>query len=418
MRIKEEDSDTLRGQYYFILILHIPNDSGKEKLHEPQFGVESRIPRVESCTISTELAKGTRQPITATTATMADGMLALSWNNHASTFCHMLSHIRLKDKYADATVACEGKFYPVHRIVLSTCSKYFEEMFELTSAGKHPIVLLQDVRKYELEAILSYMYAGVVSVAQKDLARLIKVAELLQIKGLAVPDELPSEKRGGSGQNSGNAGERTSKSSYLSEHGEDRASPYRKRRRREEPLLSSRATAVSAGNRDDDDIQEIKTSDYLSKDFRESSDDDNRGFTDPGQSVVNTEGRSMESDRLQRQPSADPTMNSSKDAKEDMLCIKEEVMDEPSDTGGNPVKTEIPYEPLGDNLEESVDLPLNDQDDYSHSSGQMPSESTAEALAGPSGIHEWLSGGDLAAMENYGGEGSPQPSDPSQAQQM
>ncbi|ROT82609.1 putative nuclease HARBI1 [Penaeus vannamei] len=38
------------------------------------------------------------------------------------------------------------------------------------------------------------MYAGVVSVAQSDLSRLIKVAELLKIKGLAVPDE-PAETR-------------------------------------------------------------------------------------------------------------------------------------------------------------------------------------------------------------------------------
>lgn len=39
------------------------------------------------------------------------------------------------------------------------------------------------------------MYAGVVSVAQKDLSQLIKAAELLQIKGLAVPDEPPQYSR-------------------------------------------------------------------------------------------------------------------------------------------------------------------------------------------------------------------------------
>ena len=43
-----------------------------------------------------------------------------------------------------------------------------------------------------MEALLNYMYAGVVNVSQSDLAQLIRAAELLEIKGLAVPDEPPS----------------------------------------------------------------------------------------------------------------------------------------------------------------------------------------------------------------------------------
>lgn len=93
-----------------------------------------------------------------------------------------------QERYTDVTLSCEGKFYPVHKLVLSTCSEYFMRMFELTPC-KHPVVVLQDVQCKEMEALLSYMYAGVVSVAQSDLPQLIKVAEALQIKGLAVPDE-------------------------------------------------------------------------------------------------------------------------------------------------------------------------------------------------------------------------------------
>ncbi|XP_045112923.1 protein tramtrack, beta isoform-like isoform X1 [Portunus trituberculatus] len=119
---------------------------------------------------------------------MADGMLSLSWNNHSTTFTHTLATLREKERYTDVTLSCEGRFYPVHKLVLSTCSEYFMRMFELTPC-KHPVVVLQDVQCKEMEALLSYMYAGVVSVAQSDLPQLIKVAEALQIKGLAVPDE-------------------------------------------------------------------------------------------------------------------------------------------------------------------------------------------------------------------------------------
>ncbi|XP_042233467.1 protein tramtrack, beta isoform-like isoform X3 [Homarus americanus] len=121
---------------------------------------------------------------------MAEGMLSLSWNNHSVTFCHSLISLRAKERYTDVTLTCEGRFYSVHKLVLSTCSDYFENIFEHTPC-KHPVIVLRDVKCDELEALLSYMYAGVVSVAQTDLPRLIKVAELFQIKGLAVPDEPP-----------------------------------------------------------------------------------------------------------------------------------------------------------------------------------------------------------------------------------
>lgn len=68
------------------------------------------------------------------------------------------------------------------------------KIFESTPC-KHPVIILKDVQSNDMEALLSYMYDGIVSVAQSNLPQLIKAAELLQIKGLAVPDELPSRKR-------------------------------------------------------------------------------------------------------------------------------------------------------------------------------------------------------------------------------
>ncbi|XP_071515055.1 uncharacterized protein [Panulirus ornatus] len=126
------------------------------------------------------------------TITMASGLLSLKWNNHRSTFFHILSTIRSKESYCDVTIACDGKFYPVHKLVLSTCSDYFEQMFERTNC-KHPIIVLKDIRHEELEALLNYMYVGEVNVLQNELAGLIKAAECLMIKGLAVPDEAPTK---------------------------------------------------------------------------------------------------------------------------------------------------------------------------------------------------------------------------------
>ncbi|XP_066970811.1 protein jim lovell-like isoform X5 [Macrobrachium rosenbergii] len=180
---------------------------------------------------------------------MADGMLSLAWNNHSSTFCHMLSNLREMEKYTDATVACEGKFYGVHKLVLASCSDYFFKMFEETPC-KHPVVVLKDIHGKEIEALLSYMYDGVVSVAQSDLARLINAAEVLQIKGLAVPDEPPKgRKKGLHSRSSSN----------------DRTSPLPKRTRREAESSSSSARSRDKSVSSGSEVSELRDSANKSK---------------------------------------------------------------------------------------------------------------------------------------------------------
>ncbi|CAL4066297.1 unnamed protein product [Meganyctiphanes norvegica] len=121
---------------------------------------------------------------------MEEGLLSLKWNNHKSTFFTVLSLLREKHTYTDVTLACEGRLYPAHRFVLSTCSEYFAEIFSSTT-GNNIVIVLKDVRRADLEYLLDYMYLGQVDVAQSELASLIKTAECLRIKGLAIPDDEP-----------------------------------------------------------------------------------------------------------------------------------------------------------------------------------------------------------------------------------
>ncbi|XP_069955747.1 uncharacterized protein [Cherax quadricarinatus] len=123
---------------------------------------------------------------------MEEGLLSLKWNNHKSTFFHVLSILREKHTYTDVTLACEGRLYPAHKFVLSTCSEYFSDIFTSTS-GNNIVIVLKDVRRQDLEYLLDYMYLGQVDVAQSELSSLIKTAECLRIKGLAIPDDEPQQ---------------------------------------------------------------------------------------------------------------------------------------------------------------------------------------------------------------------------------
>ena len=115
--------------------------------------------------------------------------LCLKWNNHLNALEKMTKKHFMDEFYSDATILCEGNFYPVHRLILSTCSEYFETMFEqCRQINKHPFIVVKDVDSKNMERILNYMYKGEIHVYQEDLPELIKSAEAFRIKGLAIPD--------------------------------------------------------------------------------------------------------------------------------------------------------------------------------------------------------------------------------------
>jgi hypothetical protein len=61
--------------------------------------------------------------------------------------------------------------------------------------SKHPIIILKDVPFAHLQAILEFMYAGEVNVAQDQLPAFLKTAERLKVKGLAeVPPVVKKER--------------------------------------------------------------------------------------------------------------------------------------------------------------------------------------------------------------------------------
>ncbi|XP_045128967.1 protein bric-a-brac 1-like isoform X5 [Portunus trituberculatus] len=123
---------------------------------------------------------------------MNQDQFLLKWNNHQNNFVEVFSYLRTQDAFVDVTLACDGKSFSAHKVVLSACSPYFQTLFQ-TNPCKHPIVFLKDVKGQELEALIEFIYKGEVSVSQSELASLISTAENLKIKGLAEPDR-PAEK--------------------------------------------------------------------------------------------------------------------------------------------------------------------------------------------------------------------------------
>ena len=81
----------------------------------------------------------------------------------------------------------EGKIIiPCHKFVLDACSDYFASFLnnKLLEDRNLVICLPLEIKLWEIEAILAFMYNGSVAVSQEGLQNLVKAAEILQVKGL------------------------------------------------------------------------------------------------------------------------------------------------------------------------------------------------------------------------------------------
>ena len=94
------------------------------------------------------------------------------------------------ESLVDCTIMCEDSAVRAHKVVLSACSPYFQKIF-MDNPGKHPIIVLKDVRCWEMQCILDFMYKGETSVPEPQLTSLIKAAESLKVRGLTSSDQLP-----------------------------------------------------------------------------------------------------------------------------------------------------------------------------------------------------------------------------------
>ena len=67
-------------------------------------------------------------------------------------------------------------------------SPYFQKIFT-DNPCKHPIIVLKDVRGWEVQCIVDFMYKGETSVPESQLTSLIKAAESLKVRGLTSSDQ-------------------------------------------------------------------------------------------------------------------------------------------------------------------------------------------------------------------------------------
>jgi hypothetical protein len=109
---------------------------------------------------------------------------ALKWNDFHSSILSSFRHLRDEEDFVDVTLACDQKSFTAHKVVLIACSPYFRKLLKANPC-EHPIVILRDIRSEDVENLLRFMYNGEVNIGQDQLSDFLKIAQLLQIRGLA-----------------------------------------------------------------------------------------------------------------------------------------------------------------------------------------------------------------------------------------
>ncbi|XP_041987028.1 protein bric-a-brac 1-like isoform X2 [Aricia agestis] len=126
------------------------------------------------------------EPAAMDTREAADGspqQFCLRWNNYQTNLAVCFDQLLQSESFVDVTLACEGQSLKAHKVVLSACSPYFQTLF-MDNPCRHPIIIMRDIKYCDLKAVVDFMYRGEINVSQDQISALLKVAEMLKIRGL------------------------------------------------------------------------------------------------------------------------------------------------------------------------------------------------------------------------------------------
>lgn len=123
------------------------------------------------------------------------GKYKIKWYNFHQVLGFNLNKFWKEKKYCDVTICVEGKLIPAHRVILASCSPYFEQMVD---TSEHLLIQLVGAKYDDVIAILELAYKGEVDIAHGSFKRFMKTATELKIKGVlhnGEPIELAADKK-------------------------------------------------------------------------------------------------------------------------------------------------------------------------------------------------------------------------------
>ena len=110
---------------------------------------------------------------------------SLKWNDYQSNILKSFQSLRHKEDFCDVTlVGDDFKQVTAHKVILSYCSTYFNNVLSNSKIHAHPILCLEGLKFQDIQNILDYIYDGELNIYQEHIDRFLEIAQRLKIKGL------------------------------------------------------------------------------------------------------------------------------------------------------------------------------------------------------------------------------------------
>ena len=107
----------------------------------------------------------------------------LRWNDFETNISSAFHDLKEEKDFSDVTLVCADQQVEAHRVILAASSPFFKKVLRKVQHS-HPLIYMKGVKFSDLEAVLSFVYHGEVSMAEADLNSFLAVAEELEVKGL------------------------------------------------------------------------------------------------------------------------------------------------------------------------------------------------------------------------------------------
>ena len=127
--------------------------------------------------------------------------LKVTWEEHSSHTNELLRELFDSKRFSDVTLICnDQQEIKAHKFILSSCSSRFKSIIDSSFRSNDPYIAcgiiddniidnvpymnLKETNMQELESILQFIYLGEAEVYQENIEEFLKVAKILNIKGL------------------------------------------------------------------------------------------------------------------------------------------------------------------------------------------------------------------------------------------
>ena len=110
---------------------------------------------------------------------------SLKWKDHECNASKSFQSLRNKGDFCDVTlVGDDYKQVTAHKVILSSCSEYFENVLSNLKNHAHPLLCLEGLKFQDIQNIMDYIYHGELKIYQQDIDRFLEIAQRLKLEGL------------------------------------------------------------------------------------------------------------------------------------------------------------------------------------------------------------------------------------------